>query len=182
MLLVFGAITMDLVFAVPRLPGAGDTVWSGASRMEPGGKGANQAVAARRDGARVTLAGAVGGDVLADAALANLSREGIDLQVERIAALETGRSATAVDREGYSAVMTDVGANLRAAAGRIADQALTPRTTLLVQMENHPDETAALILRARDRGVRIVLNLSPARPIAAAALAAVDFLVGSTQE
>ncbi len=182
MLLVFGAITMDLIFPVTRLPNVGDTLWSGASRMAPGGKGANQAVAAARDGARVTLVGAVGEDVLAEGALAGLAREGIDLQVSRVPVVETGRSAIGVDEEGRTIVMTDAGANLRLRANQVPDGALSAGTTLLAQMEVNPDEIAAAILRARRRGARVVFNLSPARPIAADALRAVHVLIGNTQE
>ena len=182
MLLVFGAITMDTIYPVPRLPRAGDTLWSGASRLAPGGKGANQATAAARDGTRVTLAGAVGEDVLADGVLAALAREGMELQVSRLAGQETGRSAIGVDQEGHTIVMNDAGANLRLRADQVEDGALSAATTLLAQMEASPDEIAAIILRARRRGVRIVFNLSPARPIAAEALRAVHVLIGNAQE
>src|SRR5579859_3920674 len=78
-ILVFGSINIDLVVPVPLLPVAGETVLGGDYALLPGGKGANQALAARRAGAVVTLAGAVGNDAFADLALANLRRDGVDL-------------------------------------------------------------------------------------------------------
>jgi ribokinase len=69
MIVVFGSVNLDLIFPLPSLPGAGDTVLTPSMRIEPGGKGANHAIAAARDGARVLMAGAVGRDVLAPGAL-----------------------------------------------------------------------------------------------------------------
>ncbi len=71
MIIVFGSINLDLVFALPSIPVAGETVLGASVRIEPGGKGANQAVAAARDGAVVLMAGAVGRDALAAGALAS---------------------------------------------------------------------------------------------------------------
>ena len=76
MIVVFGSVNLDLIFALDHLPSAGETVLGPTTRLEPGGKGANQAAAAARDGARVLMAGCVGRDALADAALARLSATG----------------------------------------------------------------------------------------------------------
>ncbi len=121
-------------------------------------------------------------DLLADGAMAGLAREAIDLRVQRVPVVETGRSAIGVDQEGYTIVMSDAGANLRLRADHVPDSALSSATTLLAQMEANPDETAAIILRARRRGARIVFHLSPARPIAVEALRATDVLIGNSQE
>jgi ribokinase len=98
--LVFGSVNADLVFAVPELPAPGRTVLGEAYRALPGGKGANQAVAAARDGARAALAGAVGRDPLADVALSAARAAGVDLS--RVAAVDapTGCAAICVDRRG----------------------------------------------------------------------------------
>lgn len=79
-MIVFGSINLDLIFPLDRLPGPGETLLGPAVRIEPGGKGANQAVAAARDGARVLMAGAVGRDALAEGALAGLVAAGVDLR------------------------------------------------------------------------------------------------------
>src|SRR5258707_3549334 len=77
MVIVFGSINLDLIFPVPHIPGPGETVLGPSVRIEPGGKGANQAVAAARDGAAVVFAGAVGRDALAEGALALMRRSRI---------------------------------------------------------------------------------------------------------
>jgi len=182
MLVVFGSISVDFVFSLPRLPRKRETVWSEGGRAEPGGKGACQAVAAARDGASVTLIGAVGQDVLADGALTGLKRAGVDLRHVIRTPASTGRAAVLVDPEGYTMIAADRGANQCARASQVPDGMLGPGTTLLLQMETEPAENVALIERARRRGARIILNLSPPRVIDSKALRAVDLVIGDSQE
>ena len=182
MLLVFGSINMDFVFPLPKLPQAGDTVWSENARTEPGGKGANAAVAAANDGADVILVGAVGEDVLANAALAGLTNAGVQLRHIARVPDDTGRAAISIDPAGYTTVVVQQGANRAARAEQIPDSLLGARTTVLVQLETDPAETAALIHRAKHLGSRVVLHFSPARMIDTAALTLVDVLVGNTGE
>ncbi|MBV9736449.1 MAG: ribokinase [Acidisphaera sp.] len=182
MIVVFGSINLDLIFPLASLPTAGQTVLTPTARIEPGGKGANQAVAAARDGSSVVFAGAVGADPLAGLALAGLEAAGIDLsRVERTEAY-TGCAAIAVDRAGRNHVMVAAGANLLARADQLEDALLGPGTTLVLQMETEPQQTAALILRARARGARIVLNLAPAAALAPEALRVIDLLVANQEE
>ena len=155
---------------------------SEAGRVEPGGKGANQAVAAARDGARVTLVGAVGNDVLADAALAGLKKAGVNLSGIAKLNASTGRAAICIEPDGHTLVAVDGGANRLARADQVSDVLLGPRTTLLLQMETEPVENARLIARARRLGTRIILNLSPPRIIDTDALRAVDVLIGNSSE
>ena len=177
MIVVFGSINLDLIFPLAALPGAGETVLGPHVRIEPGGKGANQALAASRDGARVALVGAVGRDELAPGALALLRAAGVDLS--RVAETDstTGCAAIFVDPAGRNAIGVGSGANLAARADQVEDALLAPGVTLVLQMEVPPGETAALIRRARDRGARIVLNLAPAAPLDADTLRALDVLV-----
>lgn len=181
MLVVFGSINLDFVFPVSHLPRSGETVWSARGRVEPGGKGANQAMAAARDGARVTFVGAVGRDAMADAALAGLDTARVRLAVARVG-VPTGRAAINVDPQGYTTVAVDPGANLLARADQVEDAWLRRRTVLLVQMETEPTEVAALIVRARQAGCRIALMLSPPKLIDLTALRAVDVLLGNSEE
>jgi ribokinase len=182
--LVFGSVNADLVFALPELPALGRTVLGPDYAALPGGKGANQAVAAARDGVRVAFAGAVGPDPLAEVALASLRAAGVDLS--RLAMVEgapTGCAAICVDPAGRNQIAVASGANLLARAAQVEDAALNPTTTLLLQMEVPMAETAALIARARARGAgRIILNLAPAAPLPEAALRALDLLVANEHE
>lgn len=182
MIVVFGSINLDLIFALPHIPAAGETVLGPSTRIEPGGKGANQAVAAARDGGAVLMVGAVGADALADAALRMLRLTGVDLSRVRAVEAATGCAAISVDPAGRNAISVGSGANLLARAGWVEDALLTPRTTLVLQMEVPASETAALILRARRSGCRIVLNLAPAATLPMAALHALDVLVVNEAE
>jgi ribokinase len=182
MIVCFGSINLDLIFPLPTLPLAGQTVLGRAMRAEPGGKGANQAVAAARDGAKVALAGAVGRDSFAEPALATLRAAGVDLG--RVAQIDTstGCAAICVDAEGRNQIAVASGANLLARAAQVEDALLGPGTTLLLQGEVDLGETASLIHRARAAGARVVLNLAPAGPLAPETLRAVDVLVLNEDE
>lgn len=177
MIVVFGSVNLDLIFAFPTLPAPGQTVLAPDMRIEPGGKGANQALAAARDGARVVMAGAVGRDALAADALALLRAEGVDLARVAVTDRTTGCAAIFVDSVGRNAIGVGSGANFAARADRVEDALLSPGTTLVLQMEVAAPETEALIRRARARGARVVLNLAPAAPLAPDALAMLDVLV-----
>lgn len=182
MIILFGSINLDLSFSLPNIPRPGETVLGPATRIEPGGKGANQAVAAARDGATVIMAGAVGRDALADGALGLLRAAGVNLdRVQRVDA-STGCAAIAVDPEGNNAIAVGSGANLFARAAQVEDALLGPGATLVLQMEVQAAETAELIARARARGARVVLNLAPATALPEAALRSVDVLVVNETE
>ncbi len=155
MVIVFGSINLDLIFALPRIPLAGETVLGPSVRIDPGGKGANQAVAAARDGARVILAGAVGRDSLADSALVLLREAGVDLTRVIATDVSTGCASITVDPAGDNAIAVGSGANVLALASQIEDSLLDQNATLLLQMEVPAAETAALIRRARAQGKQV---------------------------
>lgn len=182
MIVVFGSINIDLIFRLPALPTAGETVLGESYSVAAGGKGANQAVAAARDGARVALVGAVGDDGFTRPALAELDAAGVDFSRVAKVAAPTGCAAIAVDAAGDNLIFVASGANLLARADMVPDEWLDRGTTLVVQREVPMDELAALLPRARARGCRIVLNTAPAGPIPPAALAAVDVLVANEGE
>jgi ribokinase len=181
-ILVFGSVNLDLIVPVPVLPGPGETVLGEALSLEPGGKGANQAVAAARDGATVAFAGAVGEDDFAAQAVALLRSSGVDLARLATVGGATGAAVICVDPAGRNQIAVAPGANRFARATQIADADLCPGTTLLLQMEVDPGETAALIARARARGTRIVLSLAPPLLLPRPSLAAVDILLVNAGE
>ena len=182
MVIVFGSINLDLIFPVPHIPSPGETVLGPSIRIEPGGKGANQAVAAARDGATVVMAGAVGRDSLAASALKLLKQAGADLTRVTDHDTSTGCASIAVDPQGHNAIAVGSGANLSARHTQIEDALLTPTATLVLQMEVPPDETAALIRRARAAGTRILLNLAPAAALPLDAMRSVDILTVNETE
>jgi ribokinase len=182
MIIVFGSINLDLIFPVPRIPGPGETVLGPSIRIEPGGKGANQAVAAARDGAVVVMAGAVGRDSLAASALTLLREANVDLTRVIETDTSTGCATIAVDPAGDNAIAVGSGANLFARQAQIEDKLLNLASTVVLQMEVSPEETAALIHRAHANGARVILNLAPAAPLPVAALRELDVLVVNETE
>lgn len=182
MILVFGSINVDLIVPVPRLPHPGETVLGGDYSLLPGGKGANQALAARRAGSPVMLAGAVGTDLFAGIALDPLRREGVDTRLVRIVEQPTGCAAIMVSSEGENAIAVAPGANARVQADQVPDKLLGPGTTLVAQMEVPPGETEILIGRVRARGGCSLLNLAPALPIDPALWSNIDIVVANEGE
>jgi ribokinase len=151
MIVVFGSINLDLVTKVPRFPAPGETVGGGSFATYPGGKGANQALAAARAGASVRMYGAVGRDAFAEPALALLSKGGVDLAgVARVAA-PTGCATIMVDALGENCIAVAAGANTFADPDAVPDGALGSGTTLILQHEVSGEANAALIARMRRR-------------------------------
>ena len=182
MVILFGSINLDLIFPVPHIPAPGETVLGPSIRIEPGGKGANQAAAAARDGASVIMAGAVGRDSLAASALTILKDAGVDLTRVIETGVSTGCASIAVDPAGNNAIAVGSGANLLARESQIEDALLTPSATLVLQMEVPAEQTAALIHRARAKGARIILNLAPAASLPEDALRKLDVLLVNETE
>lgn len=174
--LVFGSANADLIFRVPHLPAPGETVLGPGWRALPGGKGANQAVAAARDGAAVTFAGAVGRDAMAAVATAALRAAGVDLSLLAEVEAPTGCAAICVDPAGRNQIAVASGANRSVRAAQVPDAALRG-ATLLLQMEVPRAETEAIIARARACGARVLLNLAPAAEIGRDMFAALDLLI-----
>jgi ribokinase len=174
--LVFGSANADLVFRVPHLPAPGETVLGPGWRAMAGGKGANQAVAAARDGARVAFAGAVGRDAMAAVATEGLRAAGVELGLLAEVEAPTGCAAICVDPSGRNQIAVASGANLAVRAAQVPDAALRG-ATLLLQMEVPRAETEALIARARALGARVLLNLAPAAELSRDALAALGLLI-----
>ena len=182
MILVFGSINIDVLVPVPALPLPGETVLGGDYVLLPGGKGANQALAARRAGSAVMMAGAVGSDSFAGLALETLRRDGVDLTLVRQVERPTGCAAIMVDAHAENLIAVASGANREAKAASVPQSVLGPETILLCQMEVPAAENWALIHRARAAGSRILLNLAPAAPIDPAIFAEVDVLVVNAGE
>ncbi len=182
MILVFGSINADLIVPVPRLPRPGETVLGGDYGLHPGGKGANQALAARRAGAAVALAGAVGADRFADIALDRLRREGVDMRLVRVVEQPTGCAVIMVSKEGENMIAVAPGANMSVRSTQVPNELLGRDITLVAQMEVPPGETEILIRRVRARHGRVLLNLAPALPIEPALLGEIDLVIANESE
>jgi ribokinase len=182
MIVVFGSVNLDLVARVDRLPHEGETIAGTSFAALPGGKGANQALAARRAGASVSMSGAVGADGFAGTALRELVAAGIDLQAVRRLDTPTGIALIHVDAAGRNAITVIAGANAHAAPEDVAEGALGPETTLVLQLEVPLEAVAAIAIRARHRGARVILNAAPARPLSGDLIGALDVLIVNEHE
>jgi ribokinase len=180
--IVFGSVNLDLVACGPAIPRPGETLLATSFATKPGGKGANQALAARLAGAQVAMAGAVGRDAFADAALVNVAASGVDLRWLARVEAPTGVALINVDAAGENAITVVPGANALAVASQVPDDALVPGNTLLMELEVPVREVQALARRARVRGARVILNGAPAAALPADLLADVDFLVVNQHE
>ena len=181
MITVFGSINVDLVTAVERLPEAGETVLGGSYTVVPGGKGANQALAAARAGARVCMIGGVGDDGFASTALATLRADGVDLAHVARRTTPTGCAMIAVARSGDNQIVVASGANRDTVAAQLLESDIG-HNTLLLQMEVPHEENWRAVREARARVARIVLNVAPAGTVPVAALDDIDVLVMNRPE
>lgn len=178
--LVFGSLNMDLVVRVPRMPEAGETLGGRSFLANPGGKGANQAVACARMGARVAMAGRVGDDAFGGELRAALAAQGVDAQaVLTTPGQSTGVAMIMVDDAAQNCIAVVPGANgdssetdaqaLRAGLERSA--------LLLLQLEVPMRAVLRAAETARTAGCRVVLNPAPAQPLPDALWPLVDLLV-----
>ena len=166
MIVVFGSTNLDQVGTVSRLPAPGETVAGGTFSMAPGGKGANQALAARRAGADVRHVSAVGDDAFADMALKLLRDGGVDLSEVRAAPAATGIAMIFVDAAGENVIAVLPGANGTVSA-EDADRTLaglTANDTILLQQEIPQAATRRALDIARQKGARSVINTAPFLP------------------
>ncbi len=167
-ILVIGSANTDMVVKTAKLPAPGETVLGGEFLMNPGGKGANQAVAAARLGGTVTFVAKVGDDVFGREARAGFDREGMDIQyVLTDPDSPSGVALINVDEHGENCIAVAPGANgnLHPADVEAALQAAPPNTLLLLQLEIPLPTVEQAIKLADKRGLRVVLNPAPARAL-----------------
>lgn len=170
---VVGSVNLDLVARCERLPRPGETLTDATFERVPGGKGANQALAAARLGAEVRLVGAVGEDAFAEEALALLREGGVDLGRVRRVAAPTGVALILVGADGETEIVVAPGANRLVEPGRVGDA-----DALLCQLEVPVEAVAQAASEARF----VCLNAAPARALPAELLARVDLLVVNRYE
>src|ERR1700727_2603385 len=162
---VLGSLNMDISVTVPRLAGPGETVLGSAARFQPGGKGANQAVAAARLGASVRMAGCCGDDAFGGTLRSALQTAGVDVTAVRVlAGVPSGLALITVDATGENSITVAPGANGLAGPPEAAASAAAGDDALILSAEIPVPVLAAALDRARAAGVLTVLNLAPAPP------------------
>ena len=168
-LTVVGSVNLDLVARCERLPRPGETLTAASFARHPGGKGANQAVAAARLGAEVTFVGSVGDDDFADEALAGLREAGVETVLRQGG--PTGVALIIVDDEGENVIVVAPGAN-----SELLDPAVSG--AVLCQLEI----PAVAVAVAAQRAERFFLNAAPAKPVPADLLRAAELVVVNRYE
>jgi ribokinase len=168
-LTVVGSVNLDLVARSERLPRPGETVTGATFARHPGGKGANQAVAAARLGAEVRFVGAVGEDAFAEEALAGLREAGVELDLSRGG--ETGVALILVDEQGENEIVVAPGANAGLAASPVGGAVLCQLEIPLAPVEE-----------AARSAERFFLNAAPARPLPPEVVRAAELVVVNRYE
>ncbi len=181
---VLGSLNMDISVTVPHLAGPGETVLGSAARLQPGGKGANQAVAAARLGACVRMAGCIGDDDFGRTLRSALGAAGVNVAAVRVlAGVPSGLALITVDAAGENSITVAPGANGLAGPPEAGASAAEPCDALILSAEIPVPVLAAALGRARAARVLTVLNLAPAPPDASGLLAAgVDWLIVNAPE
>lgn len=178
-IVVVGSINMDIVNRVNKHPLPGETIKGLGTEYMPGGKGANQAVAAARCGGQVTMLGAVGNDSFGPELLQSLASAGVRTDAVKVKAGTSGLAFIMVDEEGENSIILSEGANgeltkedVSGAAGLFEDA-----YAVLLQNEVPWPTTEAAMKAARAAGARVVLNPAPAFELPAEAFSLIDVLI-----
>jgi ribokinase len=182
---VVGSVNMDLIVRTPHLPVPGETVLGRTWSTAPGGKGANQAVAAAKLGAQVVMVGRVGPDDFGRTLRQEMAAAGVDMTYVTTDEQEaTGVALIAVEDGGQNTIIVSPGANARVSRADVdaAKGAITASKVLVVQLELPLDtETYALDL-GRASHIVTLLNPAPAQPLPSPVLARVDWIVPNETE
>lgn len=179
MIIVFGSINADLVTSVEQHPGPGETIVGSDYLVLPGGKGANQALAACRAGSETKVIGAVGNDGFASQALKNLKFAGVVLDGVTRTEGTTGVALIVLNANGENTIVVTPGANASVKSASLTDRQFS---VLVTQNEIEAGEVWKAHQNARSKGAIVVHNAAPARPIPERALPNIDHLVVNESE
>lgn len=179
-IVVVGSVNMDLVVRAPHLPQPGETIIGSDFKTFPGGKGANQAVAAARLGGHVKMIGRVGNDAFGEELLRTLANDHVDTTfVQRDADTPSGVALITVEEAGQNTIVVASGANAKVTPDDVdrAEAAFDGASVLLLQLESPLPTVLHAIEVAKKHQVRVILNPAPSQPLNAQLLSLVDYLV-----
>lgn len=182
-ILVVGSLNADLVVRVSRFPQPGETISGSDLQIIPGGKGANQAVAAARQGTSVSMLGRVGSDGFGPELINNLKQNNVDtshVQIDSQAA--TGTAIIAVDANGQNNIILSPGGNGRVSPDDVANVSFSDYKLLLLQLEIPIEAVTAAAQRAKESGLRVLLNPAPARSLPDELISLSDFILPNETE
>lgn len=184
-IVVVGSLNMDLVIRAPRHPEPGETILGSDFKTFPGGKGANQAVAAARLGGSVIMIGQVGLDSFGDSLFEDVTAEGIETKyILRDPREATGVALITVDETRQNTIVVASGANARLTPVDVAnaEEAFDGAAVLLLQLESPLPAVTKAIELAKRHGVKVVLNPAPAQMLQTKLLNQVDYLIPNQNE
>ncbi|MCZ2127794.1 MAG: ribokinase [Anaerolineales bacterium] len=181
-ILVVGSLNADLVIRAPRFPQPGETISGEDLQVIPGGKGANQAVAAARQGAQTALVGRVGGDQFAPFLVQNLQANRVDVSQVRADSSASGVAIIIVDESGQNSIVLSPGANAKVAPQDVDLAAFPDAQILLLQLEIPTPTVLRAAQEAHRRGRTVILNPAPAQALPAELLANTDILIPNESE
>jgi len=180
--LVIGSLNADLVVRAPRFPQPGETISGDDLQIIPGGKGANQAVAAARQGASVAMLGRVGRDSFGPFLVDSLKSNQVDVAYVRADDSATGTATIIVDANGQNSIVLSAGANGKVSPADVdSASALTP-SLFLLQLEIPIPTVLHAAQRACQNGSRVILNPAPAKPIPDELISLADFIIPNETE
>ena len=177
---VIGSANIDLTTFSDRFPKAGETIFGQKFDLGFGGKGANQAVAARLCGAEVFMIARVGSDLFGPATIQNFQKQGIDTtHVKQIGGVSSGVAPIFVEPDGQNRIFVVKGANdlLKPADVDAAADLLKTVDCIVLQFEIPLETVYYTVTFARKNGIRCIVNPAPAQPIEISALAGLDYFI-----
>jgi len=181
-ILVVGSLNADLVVRTPRFPQPGETISGEDLQVIPGGKGANQAVAAARHGASVSMLGRVGKDNFGDFLLDNLKSNNVDSRLVQRDDASTGTAIIVVDTNGQNSIVLSAGSNGKVNDADVSSAAFSDYKLLLLQLEIPISTVLSAAQRAHESGLRVILNPAPARELPIELISLADFLIPNENE
>ena len=181
-ILVVGSLNADLVVRAPRFPRPGETISGEDLQVIAGGKGANQAVAAARLGASVSMLGRVGKDNFGDFLLDNLKSNHVDAQLVQRHDASTGTATIIVDSNGQNSIVLSAGANGKVSSADVKSASFLDYKLLLLQLEIPLETVLSAAKRAHENGLRVILNPAPAQVIPTELIALADFIIPNETE
>jgi len=181
-ILVVGSLNADLVVRTPRFPQPGETISGDDLQVIPGGKGANQAVAAARLGANVSMLGRVGRDNFGDFLLGNLKTNNVDTHLVQRDDASTGTATIIVDAKGQNSIVLSAGANGQVSSADVEHASFSTFDLLLLQLEIPTPTVLSAAKLAKQNGVRFILNPAPAKELPDELISLVDFIIPNETE
>ena len=181
-IVVIGSLNADLVVKSPRFPQPGETISGSDLQIIPGGKGANQAVAAARQGADVAMVGRVGSDSFGPFLVDNLNANQVDTTHVTVDSSATGTAIIVVDTNGQNSIVLSPGANGNVSPTDVDSASFLSSKLLLLQLEIPTPTVLHAAQQARAHGLTVILNPAPAKLLPSELLSAVDILIPNESE